>query len=425
MRKKKYNLENRKHFVYFAIIYTCICVMVMAFTVFFQYRAYTKNYNITVAKLCALIHEKYPDVSDGSIAAILNDSSIDSDDTNLKAADKLLKKYGIDMEKDSAVLSNEKALKGALWLDIFLVVLFAGGFCIYIVLIRFSFKRQVRQAADYLRRINQGDYRLVMADSTEGEISILKGELYKTAIYLRESAENAKADKLLLKDALSDISHQLKTPLTSLSINLEGNPDMASENRNRIMRRAKRDVDNISHMVQAILKLSRLEADVVEFDEKDTLLSEIVSEAADNVMALCDLGDIRLSIDEGSDKDACIHADAYWQCEAITNIVKNAVEHAESEVRIGFYRYEMYAEITVQNDGETISDEDKKHIFTRFYSGSGQPADSIGIGLSLAEAIVRHDNGYILVEDCKKDILKDTLNEKNECSGTRFVVRYL
>jgi len=165
----------------------------------------------------------------------------------------------------------------------------------------------------------------------------------------------------------------------------------------------------------------QLIADVVEFDEKDTLLSEIVSEAADNVMALCDLRDIRLSIDEGSDKDACIHADAYWQCEAITNIVKNAVEHAESEVRIGFYRYEMYAEITVQNDGEAISDEDKKHIFTRFYSGSGQPADSIGIGLSLAEAIVRHDNGYILVEDCKKDVL----NEKNECSGTRFVVRYL
>ena len=408
MRKKNYNLENRKHFVYFAIIYTCICVTVMAFTVFFQYRAYTKNYNATVAKLCALIHEKYPDVSDGSIAAILNDSSFDSDYTNLKSAETLLKKYGIDMEKDSAVLSNEKALKGALWLDIFLVVLFAGGFCLYIVLIRFSFKRQVRQAADYLRRINQGDYRLFMADSTEGEISILKGELYKTAIYLRESAENAKADKLLLKDALSDISHQLKTPL-------------APENRSRIMRRAKRDVDNISHMVQAILKLSRLEADVVEFDEKDTLLSEIVSEAADNVMALCDLRDIRLSIDEGSDKDACIHADAYWQCEGITNIVKNAVEHAESEVKIGFYRYEMYAEITVQNDGEAISDEDKKHIFTRFYSGSGQPADSIGIGLSLAEAIVRHDNGYILVEDCKKDVL----NEKNECSGTRFVVRYL
>lgn len=92
MRKKKYNLENRKHFVYFAIIYTCICVTVMAFTVFFQYRAYTKNYNITVAKLCALIHEKYPDVSDGSIAGILNDSSIGSDDdAELNIAETLFK----------------------------------------------------------------------------------------------------------------------------------------------------------------------------------------------------------------------------------------------------------------------------------------------------------------------------------------------
>lgn len=111
MRKKKYNLENRKHFVYFAIIYTCICVMVMAFTVFFQYRAYTKNYNVTVAKLCALIHEKYPDVSDGSVAAILNDSSFDSDYTNLKSAETLLKKYGIDMERIPRFCQMKKRLK--------------------------------------------------------------------------------------------------------------------------------------------------------------------------------------------------------------------------------------------------------------------------------------------------------------------------
>ena len=93
----------------------------------------------------------------------------------------------------------KKRLKEHFGLDIFLVVIFAGGFCLYIMIMRLSFKRQVRQAADYLRRINQGDYRLVMSDSTEGELSILKGELYKTAIYLRESAENAKADKLFAK----------------------------------------------------------------------------------------------------------------------------------------------------------------------------------------------------------------------------------
>ncbi len=142
----------------------------------FSVQGVYKNYNVTVAKLCALIHEKYPDVSDGSIAAILNDSSFDSDYTNLKSAETLFKKYGIDMEKDSAVLSNEKALKGALWLDIFLVVLFAGGFCLYIVLIRFSFKRQVRQAADYLRRINQ--------ETTDLLWQIAQRERF---LYLRES----------------------------------------------------------------------------------------------------------------------------------------------------------------------------------------------------------------------------------------------
>lgn len=111
MRKKKYNLENRKHFVYFAIIYTCICVTVMAFTVFFQYRAYTKNYNVTVAKLCALIHEKYPDVSDGSIAAILNDSSFDSDYTNLKSAETLLKNTALIWKRILRFCQMKKRLK--------------------------------------------------------------------------------------------------------------------------------------------------------------------------------------------------------------------------------------------------------------------------------------------------------------------------
>lgn len=111
MRKKKYNLENRKHFVYFAIIYTCICVTVMAFTVFFQYRAYTKNYNVTVAKLCALIHEKYPDVSDGSIAAILNDSSFDSDYTNLKSAETLLKNTALIWKRIPRFCQMKKRLK--------------------------------------------------------------------------------------------------------------------------------------------------------------------------------------------------------------------------------------------------------------------------------------------------------------------------
>ena len=192
---------------------------------------------------------------------------------------------------------------------------------------------------------------------------------------------------------------------------------MDEASKNRILRRAKHDVVNISHMVSAILKLSRLEADVVEFNEKETKLSDITESAADRVTALCDLKDIRLKIKKDSDTNAVVYCDSYWQTEAVTNIVKNAVEHAAKNVAIGYYSYEMYDEIVVENDGMAISDEDKKNIFKRFYRGQNFAADSVGIGLSLAESIIRHDNGYVMVDDL--------FNEKKECEGTRFVVRYL
>ncbi|WP_455719665.1 sensor histidine kinase [Agathobacter sp.] len=418
------NFEDRKKSVIFSIVYMCICLTVIAMAVFFQYRAYNRNYNATIARMCGLIQEEYPDIDGSRIARILNDEAVSDDDRVLEPGRQFLKKYGIDTASDPAMIANEKELQRAVFTDFVLVMLFGAGFILYQRMNSRYYRRQVRQTAEYLRRINQGDYTLKMDDSREGELSILKSELYKTAIMMCEAAENAKADKLLLKDSLSDISHQLKTPLTSLSINLENledNPDMDAETKNRILRRTKHDVGNITHMVQAILKLSRLDADVVEFTQKDTKLSDIAKKAADSVTALCDLKDISLEISADSDESAVINCDEYWQTEAITNIVKNAVEHAARRVVIGYYRYEMYNELIVENDGDSITDEDRKNIFKRFYRGENSAADSIGIGLSLAETIIRHDNGYIMVEN----LSDDTFISKNECSGTRFVIRYL
>lgn len=409
--------EERKKFISVGIIYIGICAAVISVAVFFQYRAYTENYNMAAARICALVQEKYPDVKGSSIAEILNENVSEKYDNSGK---EFLQKYGIDTESDSAIMENDKKMKKFIVIDIAVIVFMSAGFLCCIFRQRRYYENQIRQTTDYLRRVNQGNYTLKMDDSKEGAVSILKSELYKTAIMMREAAENAKADKIMLKDSLSDISHQLKTPLTSLSINLENledNPDMEENSKNRILRRAKHDVGNISQMVSAILKLSRLEADVVEFNEKETKLSDIAERAADQVTALCDLKDIKLQIQKDSDINAVVYCDGYWQTEAVTNIVKNAVEHAAKNVTIGYYSYEMYDEIVVENDGMAISDEDKKNIFKRFYRGQDSAADSIGIGLSLAESIIKHDNGYVMVDDI--------LNEKKECQGTRFVVRYL
>lgn len=414
-----YYCENRKKIAIYMILYTAICAAVMILAVFFQYRAYTKNYNEAIAKMCAIVKEQYPDVDSNRIVGMLNDREHDEKAELLKSGEKLLLKYGIDMENDSAIISNDKKMHAFILIDVILGLFAAGGFIVCIFMQNRYYTRQIRQTTEYLKRINDGNYILDMSDSKEGAISILKSELYKTAITMREAAENAKKDKLLLKDSLSDISHQLKTPLTSLSINLENledNPQLEETAKNRILRRAKKDVGNISHMVQSILKLSRLDADVVEFDKKNTKLADIVEKSVDSVEALSDLRNIQIEILPDSDSDAQICCDAYWQTQAVTNIVKNAVEHAAKTVSIGYYQYEMYQEIVVVNDGDGISNADKEKIFKRFYRGQNSSADSIGIGLALSEAIIKHDNGYILVDNVS--------DEKKECSGTRFVVRY-
>ncbi len=410
------NLEDRKHVIRMLILYTCIGMAVMSVTAFFQYRAYTANYNQAVGRICAQVLAQYPKTSASSLAAILNDTA---DRTSVAEGEDFLRTYGIDMKRDAAVRSNDRKLQQFLVVDAVLMLVVSLGFALIVFAQHRYYRTQIRQTAQYLQRINRGDYQLKMDDSQEGEVSILKSELYKTAIVMREAAMNAREDKMRLKDSLSDISHQLKTPLTSLSINienLESHLDMEPQAKRRTLRRARCDIGNITQMVQAILKLSRLDADVVEFTRKETGIEEIVDKAVDSVTALCDLKNIELTVRPDSDRSAVLYCDGYWQTEALTNIVKNAVEHAVNRVVIGYYRYEMYDEVIVENDGEPISEQDRRQIFTRFYRGEDASPDSIGIGLSLAEAIVRHDNGYILVDAAGR--------QQDREEGTRFTLRY-
>ncbi len=253
-----------------------------------------------------------------------------------------------------------------------------------------------------------------------------KSEVYKTAIMLREAAENSRSDKLMLKDHLSDISHQIKTPLTSLAINLENleeYPNMAAPAREKLLRRARRDVEHMNVMIQTLLKLSRLDADVIEFAHEKTSLRDIVADAAGSVSALCELCGITLNISsipgsegekQSAEKPPVIVCDKNWQTEAVTNIIKNAVEHAESKVTVECSDCELYAEITVKNDGEPVSAADRKNMFTRFYRGVLSASDSVGIGLSLADAVIRRDGGIVIVDS----------DESIPCSGTRVIIRY-
>lgn len=174
----------------------------------------------------------------------------------------------------------------------------------------------------------------------------------------------------------------------------------------KFIKSAKRDINNINFLIQSILKLSKFDTNAVEFIKKDVEIKDLIMESIKNVENLCDLRNI--NIKTNNDIDEKIYCDKHWQIEAITNIIKNAVEHADNYVSVNVEKNNVYVKITIENDGEQILKEDIPNIFKRFYKGKNATKDSIGIGLALSKTIIESEKGYISVES-KKNLTKFTI----------------
>lgn len=397
---KKYIIITSIVFIIFAVILTILNIV--------QYIEYNKNTNLAINRIIVNIKEKYPDVDINEIIEILNS------DTNEKD---MLRQYGIDIEKESSVLSNNNEYGIFLTLNICVLIVLLLALLFIFIMYDKSQSKRMQEITEYIKAINKGIYTLSIQENSEDELSILKNELYKITVMLKEKSENSKKDKLQLKKSLEDISHQLKTPLTSIMImldNLLDNPDMNENTRNDFVKSIYRETSNINFFIQAILKLSKFDANTVKFNRADTSLKDIINDAVQNVMAICDLKNIKLVVKNNGNHEPRIKCDAKWQVEAITNILKNCVEHSVegSKVHIEYEENNMYLEIIIKDNGSGIDRQDLKHIFERFYKAKNSNKDSIGIGLALAKTIIEKDNGYITVE-----------SEIGQ--GTRFNVRYL
>ena len=272
---------------------------------------------------------------------------------------------------------------------------------------------EVNKIIKLIEDINHKNYELKLDDLSEDKISILKQEIYKTTVMLREQADNSLKDKISLKESLQDISHQLKTPLTSITIMLDNmidNPDMDNIVRDKFIRQIKREVLNITFLVQSILTLSKFESNTISFIEEDNNIKDIIDMAISNVANLCDLKDIKI-IFKG--KNSKIYCDFRWQVEAITNILKNAIEYSDkgSKIIIEGMINNLYYEIKIRDYGKGMDKEDVDNIFKRFYKGKMSSGDSVGIGLSLSKKIIEKDNGMISVDSTKGE-------------GTTFIIKY-
>lgn len=401
--KNKVELKKTMIYILLAIV---LAIIVFSGIYYYQYRYYTNNFNSKISTIVTKLIEEYPELSKSEIIELLNSKEINNQE--------LFNTYGIDLNNDSVVMENDKKFAYFSIINILFIIFFST--LIVIIFLRYnkSKDKKLNEITKYIEEINNKNYKLYIDDNTEDELSILQNEIYKTTIMLKEVADNSKEDKIKLKDSLSDISHQLKTPLTSITIlidNIIENKDMDEATRTEFAKDIKREITNINFLVQSLLKLSKLDADSVKFMNEDVNISEIINNSIKNVSVLSDLKNINIEVN--GDKNAKIYCDLKWQVEAITNILKNCVEHSKSngKVQISYEENQVYSIIKIRDYGVGIYKEDLPHIFERFYKGKNSSNESIGIGLALSKTIIESNNGYIGVES---ELEK----------GTEFIIKY-
>lgn len=404
---------NNKNF--YKIIISGIGLILIAILSFFimttiQNNRYQKIVNATISSLIDEVIEHYPETSEEDIIKILK--SADKAEKTEKM--KILKKYGY-TNNLSYIQKLENEMDKNIKIDIILISIF-GILVLSVVLIYYGQReRKIKKINKYLNEINSGKYELKIEENVEDEISKLKNELYKTTILLKETAENSEMEKTNLSNSLADISHQIKTPITSIRImldNIEENPDMDSKTKEEFIKEISKQIDWISSLIVSLLKLAKFDAGAIVMNDQDVNVKELVNQILSNLAILLDVKNIK--IEQKIDDNVIIKADYNWQLEALTNIIKNGIEHSpeNSTIHIDVENNSVFVKIKIRDEGEGIEQKDIKNIFNRFYKAEKSSTNSIGIGLSLAKTIIEKENGYIKVE-----------SEVDR--GTTFEIKYL
>ncbi len=255
--------------------------------------------------------------------------------------------------------------------------------------------RRIAQLSAELDRILHGKGSEGLSACTEGELSVLHSEIYKMTVRLRETAENLTTEKSRLADSLADISHQLRTPLTSMHLLLTmlGDTGLEETRRAELLGELHSMLSRIDWLVNALLKLSKLDAETVQL-RRDTLpLAELLDQSCGPLRLPMELREQTLTIEATGE----LCGDAAWTAEALGNILKNCMEHtpAGGTITIRAAENPLYVEIVISDTGTGISEKDLPHIFERFYKGQDAGAGSFGIGLALARTIITSQNGTL------------------------------
>jgi len=276
-----------------------------------------------------------------------------------------------------------------------------------------TFKRykKLAELGSDIDKILHGDDSIDLTEYSEGELSFLQSEISKLTVQLRNQAWSLKQDKQYLADSIADISHQLRTPLTSINIllSLMSNSDLSEERRLELIKEMDMLLSRIDWLITALLKISKLDTGTVKLKNEMVYVDELVKKAIAPIAIPIELREQELDIQIQA--GASFKGDLAWSAEAVENILKNCMEHTQKGGKLSISAQEntLFTEIIISDNGPGIDPEDLPHLFERFYKGKNSNNNNIGIGLALARMIITNQNGTIKVENRKEGGAKFTI----------------
>ena len=392
------------------IVLSIIMIVISSMILKNKEQEYQKIVNESIAEIVGKIKEEYPNVKEEEIIKILNKSN-----EGKSEGQKVLQKYGIDIKENPAIEAMENQEQEIMIINVVSIGVSVILLLIIVNIYYHSRNQKIQEIIKYIEAINNKNYDLKIVENTEDDLSNFRNELYKIAIMLKEQASQSINDKKALQTSLEDISHQLKTPLTSISImldNIRENPNMDEHTRQEFIYEISRQINWINWLVISLLKLSKLDSNTAVFVQKEIKVEDLINNVVKNLAIPIDIKQQNVIVNGSS--DVMFVGDYNWQLEALTNIVKNCIEHTveNKNIYINWEENNFYTKIAIKDEGVGIDKKDVKHIFERFYKGKNSSENSVGIGLALAKSIIEKDNGYII---CASELGR----------GTTFEIKYM
>ncbi|MDD3392389.1 MAG: HAMP domain-containing sensor histidine kinase [Bacilli bacterium] len=381
------------------LIITSIIVVISALIISvivsnYFYNKITDNIIDNNASIIGSIIDNHPELEDEIVTFLLNDQK------DINKGLEILKKYGLDKEYNLSSLKNNLMIKR------FIIVstISVNALTIVTLILVYYFymkknSKKIKQINEYMYQVLNGNYTLDIREYEEGEISILKNDIYKITTILKEQTEKSDDDKKHLESVLSDISHQLKTPLTSMYVinDLLSKDDIDAKVKKDFLTKNKKQLERIEWLVSSLLKMSRLDSGSVELKKEKINLETLINDAIEPLRIPIELK--KQTIIVKIDQNIFVNIDYYWTLEALINIIKNAHEHTNQNglITIEATDNHIFTQISISDNGNGISKEDLPHIFERFYKSKNSSKDSIGIGLNMTKTIINKQNGDIKV----------------------------